>query len=63
MYGHCKTTGWLFPALILIFTLWPQGTWSKWVVIVAAALLLFHSLGCKSCHVDEAPKGKKKRRR
>ena len=36
--------------VILVFAIWPGiVSWSNWVIIVAAALLLYHSLSCHKC--------------
>ena len=48
--------GWIqtgLAALILVFVIWPtqilSATYSKWVVIIAAVLLLIHAVTCKKC--------------
>lgn len=62
---NCKWTEIVIGLIVVIFTLWPQGTWSKWVVVVAGAILVIHAFGCKKCGGVCAPeatsKGKKKK--
>ncbi len=34
--------------IILVFALW-QTTYSQWIVVIAAIILLIHSFTCKKC--------------
>jgi len=65
MGGNCKWIQIVIGLVVVIFTLWPQGTWSKWLVVIAGALIVVHASSCKKCGVcaPEAGKGKKKRKR
>jgi len=47
---NCKWTEIVLAVLILIFAIWPATvSWSNWIVIIAAAILLIHALMCKDC--------------
>ena len=64
---NCKLTEIVVAALILIFAFY-ETTYSKWVIVIAAAVLLIHGLGCRGiacCGVGakSKPKTKKKRKR
>ncbi|MBT4257650.1 hypothetical protein HOD88_00505 [archaeon] len=56
-----KCCGWILPVLIIVFTLWTF-SWSMWIVLVAALLILldnFNNYG--SCGVAKTkPVAKKK---
>ena len=48
--------GWVqavLSALVLVFVIWPtqilSATFSWWIVVVSAALLLWHAVSCKKC--------------
>jgi membrane-bound metal-dependent hydrolase YbcI (DUF457 family) len=48
---HCTT---VLAIVILVFSFW-QVAWaswltSKWIIVAAAVLILFHGIGCHSCH-------------
>lgn len=61
---NCRICESVLSIVILVMVLWPNmlGTIaSKWVVIVAAVLLLLHAIGCKDCVCSE-DKAKKKRK-
>ena len=64
---NCRWTEVVIGLVVVIFTLWPQGTWSKWLVVVAGALLVLHAFSCKNCGgicaPEETGKGKKKKRK
>ena len=68
MEDYCKWLKSLLPALILVFALWPDlVSFSRWIVVISAALLLVHQHACKSCYsgscetdMKEKPKKKKK---
>lgn len=62
MYKTCHFGMWLLPLIILVFAIW-QTAYSKWIIIIAAALLLIHVLFCsccKSCEVSKKAKPKRK---
>lgn len=40
--------------VILIFALW-ETTFSKWIIVIAAVLLLIHSFTCKKCYGGSMP--------
>lgn len=63
--SNCKATETVLALVILVFALW-QTTFSKWVIVVAAILLLLHAFSCKNCGVSvqgEIPKARSRRRR
>ena len=64
MNHNCKWCEVVLLLLIVIWTFWTNlfGLSSKWVVIIAAVILLIHGLGCKTCHVDMKSKPKKKKK-
>lgn len=48
--------------VILIFALW-QTMYSKWIIVIAAIVLIIHSFMCKQCfigHRNEMPVKKKR---
>ena len=49
--------------IILVFALW-ETTYSNWIIVVAAVLLLIHSFTCKKCFAGHGSmssgKGKKR---
>lgn len=47
--------------IILIFAFW-QTTYSKWVIVVAAAIMVLHSFSCKKCFGREMPMKMAKKR-
>ena len=64
MKCNCKATNVVLIAIVLVFALWESTiSWlpSKWVIIVAAVLLLVHQLCCKkgSCDAEDAKEKKK----
>ena len=70
MYGKCKGVQGILSAVIIILALWPNiigAVASKWVIVVAGALILIHSFGCKACgecmpEMTDKKSSKKKRR-
>lgn len=69
---NCRWVEGILAVAILVFTWWPTAIFSavasKWIVLVSAALLLVHALGCRKCGgiccgmmVDKDSKTKKKR--
>ena len=67
---NCKATEIVLGLVVLVFALY-QTSYSKWVIVVAAVLLLIHGLACKDMGSCAAPvkakparkKAKKKKRR
>jgi len=60
---NCKWCQVVIGLIVVIFTLWPQGTWSKWLVVIAGAALILHAFCCKKCGVSVSETtGKKKKR-
>jgi len=62
-----KACQFVLPLVILVFAFW-ETTWSKWIIVVAAALILLYSLGCKAggrntCVPNSKPVAKKKARK
>ena len=45
---NCKTTEVILALIIIIFSFMSWSS-SKWVIIVAAVLLLIHAFSCKDC--------------
>lgn len=64
MYGNHRHWEAVLSVLILIFAFW-QTMYSKWVIVVAAALILLHTAGCGDCCSVEqaAPKKMAKRKK
>jgi len=63
MECNCKWTQTVLALAILVFSLFVSVSWGKWVIVVAAALLLVHSWSCKNCcktGTKSMPKGRKK---
>jgi len=60
MTVNCKYVGTFLGLVIIVFALWQTGA-SQWIIIIAAALLVWHALTCKTCNVNvsSAKKGKK----
>lgn len=57
---NCKVFEIIISIIILVFALW-EVSYSKWVIIIAAALVLIHALTCKNCAAcSEKPSPKKK---
>ncbi|MEX0932814.1 MAG: hypothetical protein WDZ77_01815 [Candidatus Pacearchaeota archaeon] len=53
MNCDCKWVEVVLALVVLIFTIWSgqilSTQVSEWLVVIAAALLLIHSLACKKC--------------
>ena len=55
-------------AVIIIFALW-EVSYSRWVIIIAAAILIIHSFTCKKCFnkmgmgKDMMPKASRRKKR
>jgi hypothetical protein len=52
----------VLPLIVLIFAIWEMAA-SKWIVIVAAVLMLLHTFGCNDCCSAEVKSKPKKRKR
>ena len=59
---NCKVTEGILAVLILVFTFWATVA-SKWIIVIAAIVLLLHSLMCKNCGACEMDKKPAKRKR
>lgn len=60
---HNKWAMAFLPLIVLIFAIW-ETTASNWIIIVAAILMLLHSLGChKCCSADSGVKPKPKKKK
>ena len=63
MECNCKMTDSILGIVILVFAIWPTQIFSamvsKWIIIVAAILLLIHAYKCNTCAALKG-KGKKK---
>lgn len=50
---NCKVVEAVLSLIIILFAVWPNllgdATYSKWVIIIAALLMLIHSFTCKNC--------------
>lgn len=61
MKCNCMWVEFVLAVVILVFAIWPGiVSWSNWVIIVAAALLLIHALSCSKCGGVCVGKGKKR---
>jgi hypothetical protein len=52
--------------IILVFALWPEivgAMTSKWIIVIAAIVLLVHSFTCKKCFGEMPMQAAKGRRR
>jgi len=66
MNCNCRWTEFVVAVLVLVFTIWPTQIFaakaSWWLVVIAAAVLLVHSLMCSKCHgLCTMGKGRKKK--
>jgi len=55
MEYNCQWTEIILAILVIIFALWPGligAVYSKWIVVIAAVVLVIHALGCKSYKVQ-----------
>ena len=60
---NCKVTEIIVAVIILLFAFY-ETIYSKWVIVIAAAVLLVHGLGCKNiagCCEEAKPRAKRKR--
>jgi len=46
---HCKCLEKALLLLILVFSFWEPFLWARWIVVVAALVLLLHAFMCKTC--------------
>lgn len=63
---NCKWTHGVLGLAILVVTLWPNligAMASKWVVIIAALIVLVHACACKNCSCGAMGKEMPKKRR
>ncbi len=54
-------------AIVIIVSAWMGGASSKWIVVIAALILLLHAMFCKKCQMCEpvtmkGPKSAKRKR-
>ena len=59
---NCKWTEIIIALVILILTLFVTASWSQWVVIIAAVVLLLHAFMCKNCSEVETKATPKKKK-
>ncbi len=64
---NCKWIEILLAAIIIVFSFWEQ-SYSMWIIVIAAILLLAHAFMCNSCHrgshgMMDMMSDKKKRKR
>ncbi len=59
---NCKATEIVLGLLIIIFAFW-QTTYSQWIIVISAVLLLIHALGCKNCEMPKTKKPARKKKR
>ena len=48
-------------AIVIIFALW-ETSYSKWILVIAGALLLWHSFGCDRCYGEVKMASKRRKR-
>ena len=63
---NCRSTETVLGIVILIVIFWPAllgAIASKWIVIVAAVLLVLHAWSCKNCGIHMSEEIPKKRRK
>jgi len=58
---NCKVCEIVLGIVILVFALW-QTSFSQWVIVIAAILLILHAVSCKNCGVC-GPEGQSKSRK
>ena len=49
MECNCKWTEVVLAIIVIVFSVLVSTSWSKWIVFIAAVVLLFHAFGCKNC--------------
>lgn len=55
---NCKATEIVLGLVVLVFALWETFAYSKWVLIVAAVVLIFHGFKCSTLANCCAPMAK-----
>ncbi|MBU2052670.1 MAG: hypothetical protein ABIJ14_02990 [Nanoarchaeota archaeon] len=55
---NCKATEIVLGLVVLVFALWETFAYSKWVLVVAAVVLILHGLKCSTL-ASCAPSAKK----
>ncbi len=60
---NCKLTEIIVGLVVLVFSFWDT-VYSKWIIVIAAAVLLIHALFCKDviCKPETTAKSKTKKR-
>ena len=48
MWKHGSTCELILGIIILVFALW-ETAWSSWIVVIAAIVLIIHSMTCRVC--------------
>jgi phosphatidylglycerophosphate synthase len=56
MECNCKWTETILALVIIVFAFW-EVTYSMWIIIIAAVLLLIHAFRCKNCGTCMPEKG------
>ena len=61
---NCRVCEAVLAVVILVFTFWNSFAAAKWIVAIAAVLLLIHSIWCQNCAScnTEMPKASKRRK-
>jgi general stress protein CsbA len=59
---HNKWVMALLPLIVLVFAIW-ETAYSNWIIIIAAVLMLLHSLGNHDCCSTDSVKAKKPKKR
>ncbi|HVY01566.1 MAG TPA: hypothetical protein VHA12_02265 [Candidatus Nanoarchaeia archaeon] len=61
---NCRVTEAVIAVVVLVFTFWNNFVAAKWLVAIAAVLLLIHSIWCNACceMPAETKKSAKKRK-
>jgi len=59
---NCKVTELIVGVVILVFALW-QTSFSQWIIVIAAALLILHSFTCKNCGVPASSMASSRKKR
>ena len=62
MNCNCTATNVILGLLVLVFTFW-QTVASKWIVVIAAVLLILHAFCCGKCMSCETEKPAKSKKR
>ena len=62
MNCNCQWVVSIFAVVILVFAFWTTA-WSKWVILIAAILILLHAWTCKNCKMPKMEMSTKKKRK